>query len=101
MAQMFKVARPRCLSLLLHHSPSKPLLSSVAQTRGLSTSGAVSKMQKSNRLRTSFMNDEGPSFGLWQMLPGANVSRALTRANVDWVMIDCEHGNIDGEYQMV
>jgi 4-hydroxy-2-oxoheptanedioate aldolase len=36
------------------------------------------------------------SFGLWQTLPGANVSRTLARAGVDWVVVDCEHGNIDG-----
>ncbi|KAF2441018.1 Phosphoenolpyruvate/pyruvate domain-containing protein [Karstenula rhodostoma CBS 690.94] len=35
------------------------------------------------------------SFGLWQTLPGANVSRTLARAGVDWVLVDCEHGNID------
>lgn len=34
--------------------------------------------------------------GLWQTLPGANISRILARAGVDWVMVDCEHGNIDG-----
>ncbi|KAK6067584.1 aldolase citrate lyase family protein [Seiridium cupressi] len=36
-----------------------------------------------------------PSMGLWQTLPGANVSRILARAGVDWVMVDCEHGNLD------
>lgn len=30
------------------------------------------------------------------MFPGSNVSRALARANPDWIMVDCEHGNIDG-----
>ncbi|KAI0484869.1 Pyruvate/Phosphoenolpyruvate kinase-like domain-containing protein [Xylariaceae sp. FL0804] len=29
------------------------------------------------------------------MLPGANMSRFLARGGVDWVMVDCEHGNID------
>ncbi|KAI8725750.1 HpcH-HpaI domain-containing protein [Fusarium sp. LHS14.1] len=29
------------------------------------------------------------------MLPGANISRLLARSGVDWVLIDCEHGNID------
>ena len=28
--------------------------------------------------------------------PGANVSRALARTGVDWVLVDMEHGNIDG-----
>ncbi|KAI0197567.1 Pyruvate/Phosphoenolpyruvate kinase-like domain-containing protein [Astrocystis sublimbata] len=34
--------------------------------------------------------------GVWQTLPGANVSRVLARTpGVDWVLVDCEHGNID------
>ncbi|KAI0097761.1 Pyruvate/Phosphoenolpyruvate kinase-like domain-containing protein [Nemania sp. FL0031] len=34
--------------------------------------------------------------GVWQTLPGQNVSRILARtAGVDWVLVDCEHGNID------
>ncbi|PSR92403.1 Pyruvate/Phosphoenolpyruvate kinase-like domain-containing protein [Coniella lustricola] len=52
-------------------------------------------MQKANRLRTAFVENKGPSYGIWQMFPGANVSRALSRANPDWIMVDCEHGNID------
>lgn len=31
-----------------------------------------------------------------QMLPGTNHSRAIARSGVDWVCVDCEHGNIDG-----
>lgn len=34
--------------------------------------------------------------GMWQMIPGANVSRLLARTGADWVCVDCEHGNIDG-----
>lgn len=52
-------------------------------------------MQTSNRLRTVFSESKGPSYGIWQMLPGTNVSRALARSNPDWIMVDCEHGNID------
>ncbi|KAI3332542.1 Pyruvate/Phosphoenolpyruvate kinase-like domain-containing protein [Ustulina deusta] len=34
--------------------------------------------------------------GVWQTLPGQNVSRVLARTpGVDWVLVDCEHGNID------
>lgn len=58
---------------------------------------ATTAMQKSNRLRTAFTENRGPSYGIWQMLPGANVSRALARASPDWIMVDCEHGNIDGK----
>ncbi|KAI0798328.1 Pyruvate/Phosphoenolpyruvate kinase-like domain-containing protein [Xylaria sp. FL0064] len=34
--------------------------------------------------------------GVWQTLPGQNISRVLARTpGVDWVLVDCEHGNID------
>lgn len=33
-----------------------------------------------------------------QMLPGTNHSRAIARSGVDWICVDCEHGNIDGAY---
>ncbi|KUI60415.1 2-keto-3-deoxy-L-rhamnonate aldolase [Cytospora mali] len=56
---------------------------------------AITPMQRSNRLRTAFMENRGPSYGIWQMLSGANISRALARAKPDWIMVDCEHGNID------
>ncbi|POR38676.1 4-hydroxy-2-oxo-heptane-1,7-dioate aldolase [Tolypocladium paradoxum] len=51
-------------------------------------------MQASNRLKTAFSQGR-QSLGMWQMLPGANVSRLLARSGVDWVLVDCEHGNID------
>jgi 4-hydroxy-2-oxoheptanedioate aldolase len=52
-------------------------------------------MEASNRLKTAFAQGK-QSMGMWQMIPGANVSRLLARSGVDWVMVDCEHGNIDG-----
>lgn len=56
----------------------------------------ISTMQASNRLRTALESGK-PSMGAWQMIPGANVSRLLARSGVDWVLVDCEHGNIDGK----
>ncbi|RDW85791.1 hypothetical protein BP5796_04116 [Coleophoma crateriformis] len=53
----------------------------------------ASTMQEANRLRRAM--EQGPSIGVWQMIPGANVSRTLARTGVDWVLVDCEHGNID------
>ncbi|KAM0326646.1 hypothetical protein ACHAQA_006515 [Verticillium albo-atrum] len=54
-------------------------------------------MQAANRLKTIFTKSGAASFGAWQMLPGANVSRALAKSpGIDWVMVDCEHGNMDG-----
>lgn len=57
-------------------------------------------MQASNRLRASLLEGK-KAFGAWQMLPGANVSRILARSGVDWVLVDCEHGNIDGKSSFV
>ncbi|KAF4978052.1 hypothetical protein FZEAL_5517 [Fusarium zealandicum] len=51
-------------------------------------------MQASNRLRTALIEGR-KSMGAWQMIPGANVSRLLARSGVDWVLVDCEHGNLD------
>ncbi|KAI1330928.1 HpcH/HpaI aldolase/citrate lyase family protein [Xylariaceae sp. FL0255] len=43
-----------------------------------------------------YAEDSGASMGVWQTLPGHSVSRILSRApGIDWVLVDCEHGNID------
>ncbi|ELQ42473.1 2,4-dihydroxyhept-2-ene-1,7-dioic acid aldolase [Pyricularia oryzae Y34] len=48
----------------------------------------MSTMQQANRLKQAFMTKK-PAFGLWQMLPGSNISRALARTpGIDWVMVD-------------
>lgn len=52
-------------------------------------------MQAANRLLTA-LKAGTPTIGLWQMLPGSNISRILARSNPDFVVVDCEHGNIDG-----
>ena len=57
---------------------------------------ASSKMFRSSKLKQVFAEGKRPAFGVWQMLPGANVSRILARSGADWVLVDCEHGNIDG-----
>jgi 4-hydroxy-2-oxoheptanedioate aldolase len=44
----------------------------------------------------SVLDKGGLALGVWQMLPGSNMSRTLARAGYDWVLVDCEHGNIDG-----
>ena len=33
------------------------------------------------------------------MLPGTNHSRIIARSGFDWVLVDTEHGNIDGELE--
>lgn len=61
------------------------------------TMAAETKMIQANRLRRVFTENKGPAMGFWQMLPGTNISRALARAGADWVMVDCEHGCLDGK----
>jgi len=56
----------------------------------------ASTMQGANRLRV-VLGEGAPAFGCWQMIPGSNVSRTLARTGVDWVLVDQEHGNIDGQ----
>ncbi|KJZ76602.1 hypothetical protein HIM_03938 [Hirsutella minnesotensis 3608] len=60
----------------------------------MSSNTGHSTMQACNRLRKALAEGR-QSRGMWQMLPGANVSRLLARSGVDWVLVDCEHGNID------
>ncbi|KAF7585111.1 hypothetical protein BBP40_012574, partial [Aspergillus hancockii] len=52
-------------------------------------------MQSANRLQKSLKKGH-PSFGAWQMLPGPNLTRTICRSspNLDWLLIDQEHGNI-------
>ena len=79
--------------------PSSPtirtsfLIASVGRSRNLFR---MASMKGANRLRVALEEGKGPSLGCWQMIPGSNVSRTLARTGVDWVVVDCEHGNIDG-----
>ncbi|KAF2018692.1 Phosphoenolpyruvate/pyruvate domain-containing protein [Aaosphaeria arxii CBS 175.79] len=54
----------------------------------------MNSLQEKSRIYQAFKRG-GPSFGGWQMLPGTNSSRAIARSGVDWICVDCEHGNID------
>ncbi|KAF2638162.1 Phosphoenolpyruvate/pyruvate domain-containing protein [Massarina eburnea CBS 473.64] len=54
----------------------------------------MNSLQEASRVFKAFKKG-GPSFGGWQMLPGTNQSRAIARSGVDWICVDCEHGNID------
>ena len=55
-------------------------------------------MRNANKLRTKLQSGSGPAFGAWQMLPGTNVSRVIARQGFDWICVDCEHGNIAGQW---
>lgn len=68
-----------------------------SQSKNIIQIKQYSNMLQGCVLKDSFVKNEAPSIGVWQTLPGQNVSRVLARAGVDWVMVDCEHGNIDGK----
>ncbi|EZF32872.1 2-dehydro-3,6-dideoxy-6-sulfogluconate aldolase [Trichophyton mentagrophytes] len=51
-------------------------------------------MQAANRLQ-SVLKAGKTAYGVWQMFPGANLSRVMARCGFDWVLVDTEHGNID------
>ena len=53
-------------------------------------------MQAANRLQRALRTGSGLTFGAWQMLPGSNQARTIARCGFDWVLVDTEHGNIDG-----
>lgn len=52
-------------------------------------------MEDANFLKKILRTDTGLAVGAWQMLPGANISKAIARQGCDWILVDCEHGNID------
>ncbi|KEY64027.1 hypothetical protein S7711_07391 [Stachybotrys chartarum IBT 7711] len=50
------------------------------------------------RLRQSLeqaKSRQGPSVGQWLEFPGYTLARTIAPLGEDWVLIDCEHGNID------
>jgi 4-hydroxy-2-oxoheptanedioate aldolase len=51
-------------------------------------------MQEASTLGKSMLSGK-PSMGLWQMIPGSNVSRVMARCGPEWILVDQEHGNID------
>ncbi|KAL1863773.1 hypothetical protein Plec18170_000612 [Paecilomyces lecythidis] len=55
-------------------------------------------MQAANRLQKALKRGAS-AFGAWQMLPGTNLTRTMLRsaANIDWLLIDMEHGNISDD----
>jgi len=55
-------------------------------------------MKSANRVQKALAAKSPASFGAWQMLPGTNLSRAIARAGFDWICVDCEHGNIAGQF---
>ena len=76
---------PQIQSRRAYLSPSSPAANS------------ANIMQGSSRVRTA-LQEGRQSMGMWQMIPNTNVSRLLAGTGVDWVCVDCEHGNIDGTF---
>ncbi|KAH6678368.1 Pyruvate/Phosphoenolpyruvate kinase-like domain-containing protein [Halenospora varia] len=54
----------------------------------------MASMKAANRAKV-VMEEGKTAFGCWQMAPGSNVSRTLASTGVDFVVVDCEHGNMD------
>ncbi|KFY27768.1 hypothetical protein V493_03324 [Pseudogymnoascus sp. VKM F-4281 (FW-2241)] len=50
-------------------------------------------MIQANRLK-KVLDSGDKAWGHWQTIAGTNISRALANSGVDWVLVDCEHGNI-------
>ncbi|CAK7197500.1 hypothetical protein SEUCBS139899_000147 [Sporothrix eucalyptigena] len=75
---------------------SAKTLSSDALVQANPLRQAFTRLRKSGTASTAEERRNQASLGMWQMLPGANVSRALARTpGIDWVLVDCEHGAID------
>lgn len=81
------------------HNPAfSPLIISYSSTikRTYRRARRNAKMLQGCTFKTALEKGERASIGVWQTLPGQNVSRILARTpGVDWVLVDCEHGNID------
>ncbi|EGU77954.1 hypothetical protein FOXB_11519 [Fusarium oxysporum f. sp. conglutinans Fo5176] len=53
-------------------------------------------MGSGNFFKAALDKGAGPSLGYWQMMPSTNISRMLAQTpGCDWVLIDCEHGDLD------
>ena len=58
---------------------------------------AMATMSSGNFFKAALDKGAGPSLGYWQMMPSTNISRMLAQTpGCDWVLIDCEHGDLDG-----
>ncbi|KLO95196.1 Uncharacterized protein Y057_12616 [Fusarium fujikuroi] len=54
-------------------------------------------MASGNFFKAALDKGAGPSLGYWQMMPSTNISRMLAQTpGCDWVLIDCEYGDLDG-----
>lgn len=91
---------PRSIPPLSYKSQSLRLapLFQIPSSKSISCKRTL-KVEAANRLKTVLDEGQRASMGVWQMIPGSNVSRLMARSGVDWVLVDQEHGNIDGEWE--
>ena len=79
-----------------HNSPTFPRYyfsrASTAQSQQVAMSSQ--QMISGNRMRRKLDEAQGPSFGAWQAIPSPQISRAFAESGYDWVVVDCEHGDI-------
>ncbi|PPQ79570.1 hypothetical protein CVT25_003452 [Psilocybe cyanescens] len=47
------------------------------------------------RVMVDAQNPRRPVVGSWMMFPGANLARMVAQLGYDFILVDCEHGNID------
>ncbi|KAL2833187.1 Pyruvate/Phosphoenolpyruvate kinase-like domain-containing protein [Aspergillus pseudoustus] len=72
-------------------------VSSTARLRGKSGGDLITGLSSTtNRVKKVLSCEGRVAFGVWQLLPGINLARTLARADYDWVLVNCEHGNISG-----
>lgn len=75
---------------LFYHTP---LIKARRQLMVTARMSSVTIMQSANTLRNAM--ESGPAMGIWQMLPGSNMSRLIAGCGPSWILVDQEHGNID------
>ncbi|KAF9481991.1 Phosphoenolpyruvate/pyruvate domain-containing protein [Pholiota conissans] len=47
------------------------------------------------RVMADAQNPKRPVIGSWMMFPGASLARMIAQMGYDFIVVDCEHGNID------
>ncbi|KAH6647176.1 Pyruvate/Phosphoenolpyruvate kinase-like domain-containing protein [Truncatella angustata] len=70
---------------------NKPAMSSQISSPVVNASGKTRLRESLERAKRG----EGPSVGQWLEFPGYTLARTIGSLGQDWVLIDCEHGNID------
>ncbi|GAA5912310.1 hypothetical protein JCM5296_000494 [Sporobolomyces johnsonii] len=78
-----------CASLMSSVAPPSCSPSSVSPSRRLGLHPVLER-----KARPANPAQRKPVVGSWMMLPGASLARMIAAAGYDFVLVDCEHGNI-------